>query len=159
MDQKLFRRLKLLTNIYTREEMDDGILNPDPLSGEGKTDKEVLNCTPANSQYSIMRPGPSSATTNQKPIKKKAKAKAKPKVSVIILKPLAIDHACVVDFIEMPETANWFSRVDFHSTHFSGSNEDSRCPRWHVVKYRRTYLIGTGNLLASENPPRWHCCS
>ena len=150
VDAKLFHRLKKLMNIFTREELEEGLLNPDPLTGEGKIDEEALGSTSANPQYAIIRLGPSSATTNQKPIKQKAKAKTKPDFSVIKLKPQAIDHASVADVIEMQETASRFTRVDFHSTHFVGSNEDTRCPSWHDVKYRRTYLIDKGKLITSE---------
>ena len=101
VDAKLFHRLKRLTNIFTREELEKGLLNPEPLTGEGKIDEEPLSSTSANLQYAIILSGPSSATTNQKPIKKKPKAKAKPKVSVIKRKPPAICHASVADVISM----------------------------------------------------------
>lgn len=82
LNKTLFRRLKLLTNLYTQEELDKGWLNPPVLNDKGEERPED-NTRGLNTQYGIILSGPSSAKSNKKPIKQKtevkAKSKAKPK--------------------------------------------------------------------------------
>ena len=60
VDRKLFERLKTLKNLYTLEELKDGVdmLNPEFLDAEKNVDVVATNSTDLNPRYRIKRSGP-----------------------------------------------------------------------------------------------------
>ena len=76
LNKTLFRRLKLLTNLYTAEELEKGWLTPPALSDKG--DEHPADSTRGlNTHYGIILSGPSSAKSAKKAIKQKTNVKAK----------------------------------------------------------------------------------
>lgn len=70
LNKTLFRRLRLLTNLHTPEELDKGRLNPPPLNDKGEV-QPVDFSKGINTQYSIILSGPNSAKSAKKTIKLK----------------------------------------------------------------------------------------
>ena len=78
LNKTLSRRLKLLTNLYTTEQLEKGWLNPLRLNDKGE-ERPADSTRGLNTQSGIILSGPSSATSAKKAIKQKTKVKAKPK--------------------------------------------------------------------------------
>lgn len=157
VDQKRFKRSQMLTNLYTLQELEDGVemLNPEFLDAEKTVDLAATNSMDLDLQYRIIRSGPNSIDARKKgrAVKQKivkAKAKAKPKIKSKAV-PAAVSHANVAGAVPMDEPARWFPRVDYHAANCMGVNEDDRCPPWGQVDFRRTYLLDSGSILAHEN--------
>ena len=111
VDRQLFHRLKMLTNIYSLEEIDANDLNPAPLDADHQP---VPLSNDLNTQYAIITGGMSSKQQCKKAVKVKAKAKAKPKPVHRLPVPPAKSNACVVDVGTVGEAdVSWFARVDY----------------------------------------------
>ena len=148
MTKTLFNRLRLLTNIYTREEVTSLAINPPPMDNAGKEIDIEWSCG-CNTQYHIIMNGASAKNQKaRKPAKVKGKAKAKSKAKP---QPIAVCHSLVVACVGIPEpTTPWFLRVDYGATNYVKSTDDSRCPLWEDVKVRRTYNLRNGALIRHD---------
>ena len=139
VDQKLFKRLKTLTNLCTLQELEDGaeVLNPEFLDAEKNVDLAATGSLNLNPQYRIIRSGPNSNDARKRAVKQKPakpKAKAKPMIKDKAV-PAAASHASIAGVVPMDEAARWFSRVDYHAINFMGIHEDDRCPQWDKLTF------------------------